>query len=755
MRLKLRDRVIGLACVAALLPVLVVLAITVVQKNRVSERVASELDVLARANIAQISRDVYRLCQTTNELTLQQAGRGLAAGQEMLSQSGGAALGQEKASWEVVNELTGLTKTLTLPRILVGQVWLGQNSDPASPSPVVDRIQQLTGADGVLFQRVNKTGDMIAVATTVKDKKGQRALGAFLKAVGSNGKPNPIIAAVLKGETYKGVSPGFGRKSIVACGPVLDAAKETVGMLAASVEIESMTALRKAILQTQVGKTGFVWVVGAKGKDRGHYIISPEGKQDGENIWEAQDFGGRFYVQELIDRTLMAQPGEVTFERYPFAAEGEAAPRMKFAAVTYFAPWDWVVVAGTYEDDYLEVRVNVDTALSHLLLWLTVGGLIILALALAMAIYVGGRIARPISKITAVTQEVARGDLQAAGQALDKLRGGPVPVEPAQAGEEGKSPKKRPRPARRRSLAGDEETSKLLAAVEAMTQSLNSLVGQVQRSGIHVTGSSTQIAASARELEATVSEQAAATNQVSATAKEISATSQELVNTMGDVSQVASETASLADAGRAGLSGMEATMRQLKEDTGSISFKLSVINEKASNINSIVTTITKVADRTNLLSLNAAIEAEKAGEFGLGFSVVAREIRRLADQTAVATLEIEQMVKEMQSAVSSGVMEMDKFAGEVLRSAEDVNRISSQVERIIEEVQALTPRFEAVNEGMRSQSLGARQISESMSQLTETAHQTSESLHEFQRVTAELNEAARGLQNEVSRFKVS
>ena len=86
-------------------------------------------------------------------------------------------------------------------------------------------------------------------------------------------------------------------------------------------------------------------------------------------------------------------------------------------------------------------------------------------------------------------------------------------------------------------------------------------------------------------------------------------------------------------------------MKQLVESTASVSAKLGMIREKADSINAVVTTITKVADQTNLLSINAAIEAEKAGEYGRGFLVVAREIRRLADQTAVATLDIETMVQ--------------------------------------------------------------------------------------------------------------
>ncbi len=146
--------------------------------------------------------------------------------------------------------------------------------------------------------------------------------------------------------------------------------------------------------------------------------------------------------------------------------------------------------------------------------------------------------------------------------------------------------------------------------------------------------------------------------------------------------------------------------------------------------------------------------AEKAGEYGRGFTVVAREIRRLADQTAVATLDIDQMVKEMQSAVSSGVMGMDKFIAEVRHSAEDVKKISLQLSCIIEQVQALSPRFEEVNRAVGQQSDHAHEINLAMLHLSEEMQQTKDSLHEIYSVIEQLNEVARGLQEQVSRFKV-
>ena len=303
-------------------------------------------------------------------------------------------------------------------------------------------------------------------------------------------------------------------------------------------------------------------------------------------------------------------------------------------------------------------------------------------------------------------------------------------------------------------IASNDAIGQLASSVQRMIDSLNSLVSQVQRSGIQVASSTTEIAATSKQQDATAAEQAATTNEIVATATQISATSKELENTMQEVAGIAEVAARSATHGQTSLKRMQATMGQIVEASGSIGAKLEILNEKAGNIGMVVTTINKVADQTNLLSLNAAIEAEKAGEYGFGFAVVAREIRRLADQTAVATLDIEQSVKEMQSAVSAGVMSMEKFSDQVRRSVEDVTQVSQQLAQVIDQVQELRPRFESVHQSMHLQAQGAQHIHQSMTVLNESAQHTADSIRQSNAAIERLNDAAHNLQNGVTKFKV-
>ena len=304
-------------------------------------------------------------------------------------------------------------------------------------------------------------------------------------------------------------------------------------------------------------------------------------------------------------------------------------------------------------------------------------------------------------------------------------------------------------------VAGDDAIGQLGHGLSRMFDNLRALLNNVQKAGIQVTTSATEIAASAKQQEATGVEQAQTSVEVLSTTKEISANTAQLLQTMESATAVADYTTSATAEAQDNLKRMDETMQHMVSATDSISAKLAALSEKASNINSVLTTITKVADQTNILSLNAAIEAEKAGEAGRGFSVVATEIRRLADQTSVSTWDIEQMLKEMQSAVSASVMGMDKFSEEVRRSVGEVRQVTDQLSGVMVQVQKLAPQFDAVLQGMQSQSVGAQQITETMMQLNDATQQTVESLRSTSEAVQQLQYAAGALQSSVATFSVS
>jgi methyl-accepting chemotaxis protein WspA len=304
-------------------------------------------------------------------------------------------------------------------------------------------------------------------------------------------------------------------------------------------------------------------------------------------------------------------------------------------------------------------------------------------------------------------------------------------------------------------IRGEDAIGRLGEGLATMFGNLRSLINNVQRAGIQVTTSATQIAASARQQEATGVEQAQTSVEVLSTTREISANTAQLLRTMEEATEVADYTTNATAEAQDNLQRMDQTMQQMVAATDSIGAKLAALSEKASTINSVLTTITKVADQTNILSLNAAIEAEKAGEAGRGFSVVASEIRRLADQTSVSTWDIEQMLKDMQSAVSASVMGMDKFAEEIRRSVGEARRVGEQLSGMMDQVRKLSPRFDLVLQGMQSQAVGASQITETMMQLSDASQQTVDSLKATSEAVHQLQYAAGDLQQSVASFAVN
>jgi len=741
MKLKLQYKIIGLAIISALLPVGVLCLLLSMQDDEVASRVTQKIDQIITNYLTQVAKGTYGLCRSTNDLIQQKVDYDLNVARRLIKDAGGVRLGPDKTEWVATNQFTKVQEKIVLPKFYVGGQWLGQNPSMQTPMKIVDDQQALCGGTCTIFQRINEEGDMLRVGTNVATTSGTRALGTYIPAKMPDGSPNRVVATVLSGDTFHGSAYVVNAWYITAYEPLRDAGGRVIGMLYVGIKEESLGTLRRSIMDMEAGENGEISVmfgndVGAGQSKAGDMVIPPSGYKIGDNRWDEQDADGRYFIREICEKAVQLKGGETEKIRYLSVDPETREAHARIAYYTYFEPWHWVICAEGEENDFYAARNETFDALHGLLFQTFVLGLLAAALACLVAVYLGYRTAQPIVRLTEVSRLVAGGDLDRAAQLMGFSIG------------EVNAKLTRSR------LATQDETDKLNEMIRQMIEQLSGLISQMRNASYKLVSTATQISNASKQQESSVMTFGSSSSEVAAAVKQISATAQELVKTMQGVREVAGDTATLADSGRTGLAGMESTMRQLEKATASISSKLSVMSEKAGNINSVVTTISKVAEQTNLLSLNAAIEAEKAGEYGLGFGVVAREIRRLADQTAAATLDIDQTVREMQSAVSAGVMEMDKFSEEVRRGVEDTGSISNQLEQIIEQVQALTPRFESVGEGMESQSKGAEQISNAIQQLSQVAQQTNSSLSDLNRASAQLQEAVNVLKEEISKFNL-
>lgn len=479
-------------------------------------------------------------------------------------------------------------------------------------------------------------------------------------------------------------------------------------------------------------------------------------------------------VQPMIEKRRNMQPA-------PGALEQLSRDPMIMAGIAEIAAAHDLLSDFNAEENRLlaERSAQANTARQNMMLLLSLGGLAALLTALLIAVSLARSILRPLDHLTAALNRMASGDQTARAEVLSQDDLGQVTAQfnaMAQTLQDAQARERQSIDELKRkvdllldvvsraangdltgrvTVFGDDAIGRLGSGLATMFDNLRILLDRVQKAGIQVATSTTEIAASARQQESTGVEQAQTSIEVLSTTKEISANTAQLVRAMQEVNQVAEDTTSATTDALGNLRRMDHSMQRMVSATDSINAKLAALSEKASNINAVLTTITKVADQTNILSLNAAIEAEKAGEAGRGFSVVATEIRRLADQTSVATWDIEQMLKEMQSAVSASVMGMDKFSEDIRRSVEEARQVSDGLTVAIEQVQKLPPRFDMVLEGMQSQAVGASQITETMTQLNDATQQAVDALKATSEAVQQLQYAAKDLQAGVSSFAVN
>jgi len=330
---------------------LAMVAVGLWEGNVFSGKASLEAEKLIDADLDHITEGVYNIIKSQDESIQQKVNHDLNVARYVLKREGEVSLIDETTTWNAVNQFTGKSQTVSLPKMTVGKKWLEKNNKLAVETPVVDTVKRLVGGTATIFQRMNKQDDFVRVATNVENSDGTRAISTYIPAVNPDGQPNPVVSAVMRGETYRGRAYVVNAWYVTAYEPIIDRNGKLIGILYVGVKQENIASLRQAIMQVKIGKTGYVYILGGKDNNRGKYIISKRGERDGADIWGEKDAKGNLVVQSIVKRALNLKPGEFATERYLWRNPGETEPRWKIARLAYYEPWDWVIGASVYEDE--------------------------------------------------------------------------------------------------------------------------------------------------------------------------------------------------------------------------------------------------------------------------------------------------------------------------------------------------------------------------------------------------------------------
>lgn len=414
--MSIGTKILLLSIGSVLVTALTLVAVVAWQSGQYGLLVQDEFGQLVDDDLEHITDGIYNMVKAQDELVQQMVDSSLNVARQELKNAGQVSLAEDKAQWTAVNQFTQQPLTVQLPKMLVGVTWLSQNTNPSIRTPIVDDVQSLVGGTATIFQRMNEQGDMLRVATNVPTSDGLRATGTYIPAIMPDGSPNPVVSTVLAGETYRGTAKVVNAWYDTAYEPILDETGRVIGMLYVGVKQQNVESLRQAILETKVGKTGYVYVLGSDGNDRGRYIISKNGAQDGIGLWEIQDAEGNYVIQMIVNTALSLKPGETATVRYLWKNPDDTAPRWKIARLAYYEPWHWVIGASTYEDELAVYQGILQEGQLRMVLFSGAIGLGIALLISFLGVLISRSVSRPIGQLANIAAQIAAGNLDITAQ---------------------------------------------------------------------------------------------------------------------------------------------------------------------------------------------------------------------------------------------------------------------------------------------------------------------------------------------------